>query len=289
MANYNLNMNGQFINDCLDPALAQDVATKSYVDKRAVAYTAEGQIQYAGPSPFLPTTLSVGASGDVLTLSGSPALPIWASPTGTVTNGFVFAVTTPATQTNTNNGNPGAGVQHPFSSISASSGICSGASGFSVDGGNLKWNGTVPIAFTMNISVQVLSTLTSNGSVEEFTSVAPINGTLPAGQSNPPYLNLYMISGIIYNIATISGATATYTSTSANVIGCGNVADTGVYYATISFTGVLQQNDVIQLLFYSNSAFNQNWIGGPSDGVYTLTVSNLSTVNIYCVECPHPV
>ena len=84
MANYNLNMNGQFINDCLDPALAQDVATKSYIDKRAVAYTAEGQIQYAGPSPFLPTTLSVGASGDVLTLAGTPLVPTWAPPTGGV-------------------------------------------------------------------------------------------------------------------------------------------------------------------------------------------------------------
>lgn len=89
MANYNLNMNGQFINDCLDPALAQDVATKSYVDKRAVAYTAEGQIQYAGPSPFLPTTLSVGASGDVLTLAGTPLVPTWAPPTGTGKNAFV--------------------------------------------------------------------------------------------------------------------------------------------------------------------------------------------------------
>jgi|688.fasta_scaffold36770_2 hypothetical protein len=80
MANYDLNMNGQFINNCLDPALAQDVATKNYIDKRAVEYTAEGQIQYAGSSPFLPTTLSVGASGDVLTLAGSPALPTWAPP-----------------------------------------------------------------------------------------------------------------------------------------------------------------------------------------------------------------
>jgi hypothetical protein len=80
MANYDLNMNGQFINNCLDPALAQDVATKNYIDKRAVEYTAEGQIQYAGPSPFLPITLSVGASGDVLTLAGSPALPTWAPP-----------------------------------------------------------------------------------------------------------------------------------------------------------------------------------------------------------------
>jgi hypothetical protein len=82
MANYDLNMNGQFINNCLDPALAQDVATKNYIDKRAVEYTAEGQIQYAGPSPFLPITLSVGTSGDVLTLAGSPALPTWAPPTG---------------------------------------------------------------------------------------------------------------------------------------------------------------------------------------------------------------
>jgi len=82
MANYNLNMNGQFINNCLDPAQAQDVATRSYVDKRAVAYTAEGQIQYAGPSPFLPTTLSVGANGEVLTLAGTPLAPTWAPPTG---------------------------------------------------------------------------------------------------------------------------------------------------------------------------------------------------------------
>ena len=83
MANYDLNMNGQFINNCLDPALAQDVATKSYVDKRAVEYTAEGQIQYAGPSPYLPTILPVGASGDVLTVAGG--VPTWAAPTGGVT------------------------------------------------------------------------------------------------------------------------------------------------------------------------------------------------------------
>ena len=286
MANYDLNMNGQFINNCLDPALAQDVATKSYVDKRAVEYTAEGQIQYAGPSPYLPTILPVGASGDVLTLAGSPALPTWAPPTGT-TNGFVFAATNAATQTNTNTGLIGAGVQHPFSSISASSGICSGASGFTVNGGNLKWNGTVPIAFTMNISVQVLSTVTSSGNTAEFTSVAPINGSLPASQSNPPYLNLYMISGIIYNIVTQSSSI--YTSSSATVIGCGNVADLGTYYANIPFTGVLHPNDTINLGFYSNGAFNQNWIAGPSAGVYTLTVSTIGTVNIYCVECPYPV
>jgi hypothetical protein len=77
MANYDLNMNGQFINNCLDPALAQDVATKNYIDKRAVEYTAEGQIQYAGPSPFLPTILPVGANGEVLTVAGG--VPTWAA------------------------------------------------------------------------------------------------------------------------------------------------------------------------------------------------------------------
>jgi len=90
MANYDLNMNNQRIYNCLDPAAAQDVATRNYVDERAVAYTAEGQIQYAGPSPFLPTTLSVGASGDVLTLAGSPALPTWALPTAS--SGVKYAI-----------------------------------------------------------------------------------------------------------------------------------------------------------------------------------------------------
>jgi hypothetical protein len=73
---YDLNMNNQRIYNCLDPAAAQDVATRNYVDERALAYTAEGQIQYAGPSPFLPTTLSVGANGDVLTVAGG--VPTWA-------------------------------------------------------------------------------------------------------------------------------------------------------------------------------------------------------------------
>jgi hypothetical protein len=77
MTNYNLNMNNQFINNCLDPVGLQDVATKSYLDKRAIAYNAEGQIQVAGPTTFLPTLLSVGANGDVLTVAGG--VPTWAA------------------------------------------------------------------------------------------------------------------------------------------------------------------------------------------------------------------
>lgn len=279
---YDLNMNNQRIYNCLDPAAAQDVATRNYVDERAVAYTAEGQIQYAGPSPFLPTTLSVGASGDVLTVAGG--VPTWAAPTGPLaTNGacsFVYGITT---TTNTLSGTTGPIVPIQFTSKNISSGICSN---FSVNGGDIEYTGTNPVIITMVVPVVFNTTLTAGG-VEEFTTVNPINGGLPASGANPPYLNLYTHTGLVFTFgAYTSAGGGYYSATQACASGC--LSNIGQYNATLTFTTSMETGNKIAFQMNSNSAFNQNWNGGPNAGAYTITLQ-LNVAWLYAVECPFPV
>jgi hypothetical protein len=107
MANYDLNMNGQFINNCLDPALAQDVATKNYVENTALApyqvktITAGANVTISEPTTGNFTIAAAGGGGGSLsnvdqptnkTVSYNTSTNVLATTTGTSISIFTDAI-----------------------------------------------------------------------------------------------------------------------------------------------------------------------------------------------------
>lgn len=276
MANYDLNMNGQFINNCLDPSLAQDVATKSYVDKRAVAYTAEGQIQYAGPNPYLPTTLSVGASGDVLTLAGSPALPTWAPPTGggganTATYQFYVGDPTGSSTLNLNTGlsnyDP-AGTFYPISPVTPVLVADPTITFDSSTGTQLEYTGPGTIQVSMSIN-----SLPLEYQIQDATS-NPVKFT-------DTYTNPYYQAGIQF-LAIKNGIEIVGSSPMMNQ---GAVVTDSLYIGSFSCSFTLKNNspspnDFVTFTPLTNAYFNRS--ATPSPGVPEwLTTAGIVPANTY--------
>jgi hypothetical protein len=116
--------------------------------------------------------------------------------------------------------------------------------------------------------------------------VAPLNGGDPAGGVNPPYLNLYTHTGLVFNFQTLdTNNVIKQSSTQACASGC--LVYVGNYSATLSYTTMMKPTDKLAMKFYSNSAFNQNWVGGPNANQYTIT-ANAGNVIMFVNECPNP-
>lgn len=293
MANYDLNMNGQFINNCLDPALAQDVATKSYVDKRAVEYTAEGQIQYAGPSPYLPTILPVGASGDVLTLAGTPLVPTWAPPTGgggANTATYQFFVSDSTGVGNLNNGvaNP-ASVIYDISSPLTTIANPDSTITFTVNGSPqlyIEYTGTGRIQITLN----------SEGVIEYQSLIGPISSPLPAIFTDSP-TNDYYQSGIqllcLKNPTPLFPSALALTATigQSAMMNQGAVYDSSAYMGGFSGSTSMTTGDKLYFTQITNGYFNSSggtpaWLSGftaqPINHYYFQLVT--ATINMNCVR-----
>lgn len=218
-----------------------------------------------------------------ITIGGTTQNPVVSLGAGNATNGVAVFTVSPASTQNTLSGGIGPLVQFSFASLISSSGI---GSSFSVSGGEVIWGGTSDIAITFTVPITFNTTQTSGGATEEFTSVAPLDGGLPASGTNPPYLNLYTHSGLVFVFQTLNAQD--------NVLfeiaqGCasGFLVNIGEYSANITYTTVMKPTDKIKMNVYSNSAFNQNWNGGPNAGTYTITATSLPVL-IYAVECPLP-
>lgn len=205
-------------------------------------------------------------------------------------NGIVIPTlnTSTLSQSNTLTNSTGSFVNIPFTAIAKVSGL---GSGFTAVSNTLKWtlDTTVMVTFEINLG------LTTQGNDSppaktgnEFTTVAPLDGGLPAGGGNPTFINLYTHTGALFYLQTFD-STSTQQFGSSKLIGSGDIYNSAIYQATLTFTTYMKKNDFLTFSFGSNSYFNQNWNGGPNATTLKLNVSANPSCMIYVQKCDYPV
>jgi hypothetical protein len=263
-----INMNSNKITSLAAPTDGSDATNKTYVDGRPipVPYTAQGQIQYAGPT-LTPTNLPIGTNGQVLTSNGTTVT--WAVPSSIsvatakcATFACSFVGDVPIGNLTPPSPGPSSTFDIPFSAVAQTNSNDASIT-FALDpNGRLQYTGTGSVVVNVYANI--------SWATQQTQTVFP----LPSG----PFVPVDFITGA-YNSNTNSAVFTLLTNPTQTIsyarcaTGASNFYNAGAYNSNLSGTFVMSQNDQAGLIAFTNAIFNFSAFPGQLRFLFTASPS----------------